>query len=120
MLSPGELASMRAEAEKTMAESCQIGRRAEVADGGGGKTVTWPTVATVKCGRAPLGQQGSGEHTQGDRVTPEAEWIMTLPHGTDVRTADRLTIGVAAYEVVAVRGARTWELTRRVECKVIG
>lgn len=117
MLSAGELAGMRATVGDVLVESCAIGRRAEGSDSGGGQTVTWPAFATVDCARAPLGQQGSGEELQGDRVTAEAEWIMTLPQGTDVRTSDRLTIGGTVYEVLAVRATRTWELARRVECK---
>lgn len=120
MLTAGELTSMRATAEEALVESCAIGRRTEVSDGGGGQTVTYPTAATVDCARAPLGQQGSQETSRGDRVTPESEWVVTLPNGTDVRSSDRLTIGGTVYEVLAVRAARTWEITRRVECKRIG
>jgi hypothetical protein len=119
MLTAGEIAGMQAVCGQTLDESCAIGRRGEVSDGGGRKTITYPTVATVDCARAPYDSQGS-EAPLGDRATAQARWIVTLPAGTDVRSSDRLTIGGTVYEVLSIRSDRTYELTTRVECERLG
>ena len=119
MLSAGEIAGLRAAFEQTFDETCTIKRLGEVNDGGGRRIASYTTVATTACVRAPYDSQGR-EGTQGDRVTPSDRWILTLPSGTDVRSSDRLVVGDTTYEVVAVRGARTWEITRRVECERVG
>lgn len=115
MLSRSEIADMRAVAEMTFDSAAVIATRAWVSDGGGGGTTTFVAAGTVACHLSPVVARGEQEPVVGGRISPAADWVATVPAGTDVPTDARLMIDGTAYEVIAVRAPRTWELTRRVE-----
>lgn len=96
-----ELSEMRAEQEKQMPEVVYIQRLTRTPDGAGGWTETWQTVATTN-GRIATNQRGAGEEVRAGAVTAYGEFVVTLPHDTELRQDDRLQINGAQYEVKAI------------------
>jgi len=96
-----ELSEMRAEQEKQMPEVVYIQRLTRTPDGAGGWTETWQTVAMTK-GRIAPSQRGAGEEVRAGAVTAYGEYIVTLPHDTELRQDDRLQINGVQYEVKAI------------------
>ena len=96
-----ELSEMRAEQEKQMPEVVYIQRLTRTPDGAGGWTETWQTVAMTK-GRIAPSQRGAGEEVRAGAVTAYGEYIVTLPHDTELRQDDRLQINGTQYEVGAI------------------
>ena len=114
MLNSAELARMRTEAERALPGTAVIQRGTLASDGGGEYTETFSAAGTVPCRVAPVvGKEGE----YGERISSDAEFVVTLPAQTDVGTEDQLSInGFGALTVVAVR-ARDYEITRRVEAR---
>lgn len=117
-LSAAEIAAMREDLEDTLPDTCVIQRRTLTSDSQGGRTESWAAAGTVACRLSPLGNLDS-EESRADRVSGEEDWIVTLPASTDVTERDRLVILTNTYEPVGLRAVRSWELSRRVNCKRI-
>lgn len=115
MLSAADLASMRATAEQALPGTAVIQSGTLTSDGGGGHTETFTPSGTVPCRVAPI---NGSEREEGDRITAESEYVITLPAETTVETDDRIETGGITYNVTAVRD-RSWEVTRRVEAQKI-
>jgi SPP1 family predicted phage head-tail adaptor len=96
-----ELSEMRAEQEKQMPEVVYIQRLTRTPDGAGGWTETWQTLETTN-GRIAPSQRGAGEEVRGGAVKVYGEFIVTLPHDTELRQDDRLQINGTQYEVKAI------------------
>ena len=105
MVTAGELAAMQATQALTLVESCAIVRRTLASDGAGGQTVSETTTATI-CRLAASTNTPSDRLVAGG-VTEQTLWRITLPAGTDVRTADAITIGSRAFEVMGLYGPHT-------------
>lgn len=117
MLTDGDLTRMRTVAEQALPGTAVIQNGTLTSDGGGGNTeaFTARTGGTVACRVAPLtGREGE----LGDRITADANYVITLPAGTTVETDDRIVISGITYNVTAVRD-RSWEVTRRVEAEKV-
>jgi head-tail adaptor len=115
MLSAAEITRMRTVAEQAMPGTAVIHAGTLTSDSGGGYTETFTASGTVACRVAPImGTEGE----EGDRITADAQYVITLPAETTVETDDRLEVGAITYTVVAVRD-RSWELTRRVEARKV-
>lgn len=96
-----DLEKIRAEQNKLMPDTVYIQRLTRTSDGAGGWAETWQTAATTK-GRITPNQRQAGEVVQGGAVTAYGEYIVTLPHDTELRQDDRLQISGTQYEVVAI------------------
>lgn len=83
-----------------MTETVYIQRLTRTDDGAGGWSEAWQTVATTKGRIASQGR--AGETVQGGALTAQGEYIITLPHDTDLRQDDRLQINGVQYEVKAI------------------
>jgi len=120
MLSAAELTRMRTIAQEALPGTAVVQNGTLVSDNGGGYTETFAPRAggTVSCRVAPITARGGAEGVDGDRITPDAQYIITLPAETTVETDDRIVAGGIIYNVVAVRD-RSWEITRRVEAQKI-
>ena len=103
---------MRGVLERSLPDTAVIHTRSYVSDGGGGGTLGYTAAGTVSARVAPL--TGSEGVTAG-RLSPDARWVVTLPAGTSVSEDSRIVISGTTYEVEAVRGPRSFELSRRVE-----
>lgn len=116
MLTESELASMRAHLDLSLAGTAVISTAAWVSDGGGGGTTTYTPAGTVDCRIAPA---PSAEAVTGARLQPDTEVMITVPRGTTIDHDARVTHDGVTYAVTALRAPRTWEISRRVEAKVI-
>lgn len=118
MLTDAELDSMRAVAAEALPGTAVIQNSVFVSDGGGAGSDTWTAAGTVDCRIAPLNSAGEGEGTRGDRISANAEYVVTLPSDTAITTNSRLVIGGNTYNVELVRD-RSWNLTTRVEVQKV-
>lgn len=115
MLSAADLAGMRDTLDESLPDTAIIQRKTRAGDGQGGGTETWAAVGTVPCRVSPVETRGDDESIAGDRTLQTVDYVITVPQGTDVRAVDRLVSGGVTYEVVKVKGPRSWELARRVD-----
>jgi SPP1 family predicted phage head-tail adaptor len=115
MLSSAQLTRMRAVASRALPGTAVIQGGSLTTDGGGGWTEGFTASGTVACRVAPI----SGiEREQGDRISADAQYVITLPAATSIETDDRIVIAGVTYDVTAVRD-RSWEVTRRVEARKV-
>ena len=114
MLTTAEIAAMAATQALTMTEVCTVTRRTLTTDSAGGYTDAWATASTTVCRVAPV---GASEAVLAGQQRSLANWKLTLPAGTDVADADRLTVGSRVFEVVGILGAETRETARVVLCQ---
>lgn len=116
MVTDRELTVLRATQEATFDLSGVIKRNALVSDGAGGATATPTTVATVSCRVAPQVSL-SGETVIGGRLQSQTQWLVTMPQGTPVKETDWIEIAdVGTFDVVSVRGTRSYETARVCLC----
>jgi SPP1 family predicted phage head-tail adaptor len=113
MLNDAELTRMRTVAGSALPGTAVIQSQTYVSDGGGGGSVTWTAAGTVPCRIAPL---GGAERLIGDRISPDADSVITLPWNASVTEGSRIVSGGGTFNVEHVRD-RSWELTTRLEAK---
>lgn len=118
VLSARELAAMRAEANRWLADTCTIQAVTVGRDTVGGITETWANTATsVPCrlvshvNRAPAGG------TQGEQYQVRTDWILHLAYDQAIATGQRVTVGADTYEVQAVDDEQTERASRRAWLK---
>lgn len=116
MLTDSELAAIRSTASEALPGTAVIQGQAWVSDGGGGGSTAWTASGTVDCRLAPVGGSGGAEGVEGNRISAEAEYVVTLPFDAEVTTDSRLVIDGATYNIEAVRD-RSWNATTRVEVR---
>lgn len=116
-LTDGQLAWMRATATAALPESCTVSRPAASSDGMGGRTLTYTAHATAVPVRvSPTSSLEAGETELAGRLSGRKAWTLTFVDHVDVALTDRITTSSRTFEVVALDGERSWELTRRVHC----
>jgi SPP1 family predicted phage head-tail adaptor len=113
MLSASEVARMRTVAEQALPGTAIIQGGSLTSDGGGGWTEGFTAAGTVACRVAPI---SGSEREEGERISADSQYVLTLPAETAVETDDRIVVAGVTYNVTAVRD-RSWEVTRRVEAK---
>lgn len=111
MLTEAQLTAMRTVAEDAMPGTAVVQSRSFSSDGGGGGSLAWTASGTVACRIAPI---RGAEREIGDRISPDADSIVTLPFDTTLDTDARLVIDSRTYNVEAIR-ERSWPVTKRVE-----
>jgi hypothetical protein len=114
LLTDDEIAGMRATAGAALPDTAIVQAKAFVSDGGGGGSTGWTASGTLPCRISPVTGSGSDEREAGDRISANAEFVVTLPVDAVVSTEHRLVIAGDVYNVEAVR-TRSWNLTTRVE-----
>ena len=115
MLSTGDLQGMRATLEQSLPGTAVIQTLSLTPDGMGGGTSTWTAAGTVDCRLTRLSSVRGDEAEHGDRIAPEADWMLTLPAETQITTEDRVVVGGVTFTVSAMHAPRSWEISRRVE-----
>lgn len=121
-ISSAELASARADLESMLPDTATITRKTETPDGAGGFDTTWPTVAVdVPCRLSPLSPLGRAValRVTGDRINDATTHILSFAANLDVQASDRAVIGPVTYEVLLVRTAGLWELSRHTEVREV-
>ncbi len=99
-MTSSDLATIRAEQNRLLPDTVYIQRVVRTSDGAGGWSKAWQTITTVKGRIAP--SQRAGEAMQGGAMTAYGEYIVTLPHDTELQQDDRLQISGTQYEVKAI------------------
>jgi head-tail adaptor len=112
LLSAGDLTAMRGVLDRSLPESCVIQGGTITSDSGGGGTLAWTNSGTVSCRVAPM---RADEQVTGGRLSPDADWIITLPAETNISEESRIVTGGRTFEVDAVRSPRSFEVSCRVE-----
>lgn len=113
-LSQGDINACRETISHVLPGTAVISTRSYVSDGGGGGTTSWVASGTVACRLDPMSGYGR-EGVVGERLAPDANYILTLPAETSVNTDSRIRVSSVDYEVLAIRAPLSWELSRRVE-----
>jgi hypothetical protein len=109
-----ELARIRADMQNyTLPDVGNILQKTQVSDGEGGITDTWGTVtANVPCRLDLVISRGVGligmETVQAAALKTYSSWIVSLPHGTAIKTANRFEKGGETFNVVDVDAPRSW------------
>jgi SPP1 family predicted phage head-tail adaptor len=111
MITSAELASMREAASEALPGTAVIQSQTTTSDGGGGVTQAWTAAGTVDCRIAPL---TGTEREIGERISSDADYIITLPHDASVNTNSRIVSNGGTFNVEAIRD-RSWHVTTRVE-----
>ena len=120
-LSTGEITRMRSTQATAMNTTCTIQRVSQVADGAGGSTDTWSTLASnVACRimKATIAAQTS-EQVAADILRGKALYYVTIPAGQDVTNKDRIVSGGRTFEVVQVAPGVSAETARHFVCAEI-
>ena len=119
MLTADELASMRETLNDSLLGTAIVQTSTWVSDGGGGGTTSWVAAGTYGCRIAPTGGADNVDKEVGNRIHPETEFIVTLPASFESDTDHRVVIEGQSFEVIGVTEPRTWELSSRLQVKVI-
>lgn len=116
MLSPSDLAGMRATLDQTRAAgTLVIQRRADVSDGRGGYIHTWTPVTGGTVAYRVVQVSGM-ERALAGRMGTVTAWRFGLPRAPEVLATDRLLVdGVYTYEVTNGNLPRQWSLEQVVE-----
>jgi hypothetical protein len=111
MIPSDELAALRSEQAAALPDTAVILRVTRTSDGAGGFSESEATAATVAC-RLTMGGSRS-EQVFAERQSLAETATVTLPHGTDVRLADRLSINGATWRVEEIN-ERSWSTALRI------
>jgi hypothetical protein len=120
-VSAGELAQMRADADRTLLDAtCTLLTPTAGTNSIGEVALTWGTLgASVPCRLRTAGNQPAMQIIGGQPQTV-AGWTLTLPHGTTtVQPGDRAVVDSVVYEVVQTWDEETWRTATRVDVKRI-
>ena len=125
MLSVDDLTGMRETLVESLDDSCQIIVSVPASDNHGGQTITPTPGSAIDCRIAPrlatgTGQLKDAETIEGGRLIEQAPWMITLPYGTDLTAADRISASDGrVFEVFAVLDPRSYGIDTRVLCRLI-
>lgn len=112
MLTLDDLAGMREVQESALPDTAVISRLTRTYDDTGGYSETSTTVATVAC---RVTRERPREVVQGEQPVVLADWVVTLPYGTDVRPDDNITVNGQVLHVVGLLNA-SWRTAERALC----
>ena len=118
MLSPADLAQMRATQLGGLPDLCGVYRLAQSPDGQGGYDESaWSLVyADVAC---RIAFRSGQEQQVGDRLVRVERIMLTTPYGTDLTPADRVLHNGTMYEVESV-GDDSYSTARRASLARVG
>ena len=119
MLGATQISGMRATAALALPDTATISRVARASDSAGGWTETWSTVASGVACRL-MSTQKLGEGPAGGTQQAAAEWVLTLPLGTDLRAADRIVVASRTFEVTTLLSAGVeWLISIRASVREV-
>lgn len=113
LVSPNQLAQLRAAEVNRMVDLCSIIHRDRVEDDSGGRSVVTTQVDNVPCWREE-NLAGNTEQPFGGRLVSGLQWLFVLPYGTVIENDDEILYGSERFAVMGVLGPRSLELARRV------
>lgn len=112
MLTPRELEEMRTVQAGALPDTCALYRKSRSVDAAGGITETRTKVADFAC---RVARARPREIQQGEKPVILADWVVTLPFGTDVRADDEIETGGRVLRVVGLLNA-SWRTAERALC----
>lgn len=112
MLTADELTAMRAAQASILPDTCVIWRKSRSVDAAGGIVETRAKVADSAC-RVTRNQPR--EIQQGEKAVILADWIVTLPYATDIRSDDEIETGNRVLRCVGLLNA-SWKTCERALC----
>lgn len=113
MLTPIEIEELRAQQAQALPDLCSISRPTRVVDNTGGYSDTFATVASnVAC---RVSRQTPREVQQAGKTVVLADWVVTLPYGTDARADDVITTGAQTLHIVGLLSGG-WRTAERALC----
>lgn len=113
MLTPGELAQLRADAETLLDDRLTIERATITPDDALNRAESWLAVTTdLPCIVTELGEgRGEREAWVGGANRSQGEYVVRVPYGTDVRLTDRLLWNGIRIDVSRVQNRTNGTLT---------
>lgn len=116
MIGQSDLAWMQGLQGAALPGSAILQRATMTPDGMGGFTEAWAAVGTVAARVYTQASRALAEGEQGAQIVSETRWFLTLPVGTQVTAADRITVSGVVFEVTEVNNAQDWRTA--VRCSV--
>lgn len=114
MLTEPDLSSMRSTLDESLPGTAVVKFPTFVDNQGGGGTQTFTASGTVACRIASI---SGTEREIADRISADADWVVTLPALTSIDTDHRIETGGGTFSVVAMRAPHSYEVSRRVEVR---
>jgi head-tail adaptor len=117
LLGAADLTWMREVQALALPGTAVILRGTVAADGMGGGSVAWAAAGTVSARLYSQNSRAVAESAQnGAQVISVTRWYVTLPVGTDVTAADRLSVAGRLFDVTEVNNDQDWKTA--VRCAV--
>jgi hypothetical protein len=110
MISVGELASLQREGLRAMPDTATILRNTPVRTPGG-YTQNFLPVGTTRCRLSASVLSGGNEQQGAGELVAVLSYTLTVPPGTDIKPADRIQVGTSLFEVNAVKGDASWNMS---------
>lgn len=121
MLPPGDITMHRAILEESLPDSCVLSSLSSGTTDSMGGWIGGTAISggTVDCRVSPTQLQPDERQFAG-QIGEVQVYVITLPAETAIQPADQIASSGETYEVVAPRGPRTWEISRRVVAVKVG
>lgn len=119
ILGTSDLAWMRDAQNSILPGTVVIQRHTLTADGMGGFTESWSNVGTAIGRLYPVNSRAFAESDQGAQLVSQTRWFVTLPVGTSVTAADRLSIASHTYHISQVNNGEMWQTAVRCEVSAV-
>lgn len=101
--------ALRAHAARTLTGTALWTRPSDTPSTLGGQGTDATVSAALPCRLARLSGREAGDAA---RTNSAAQWVITVPYGTDIREQDALTVASKRYEVVGFASGDTSTLVR--------
>lgn len=111
MISAGELASLAAEGLRAMPDTATILRNNTPVRTPGGYSQNFLPVGTTRCRLSASVLSGGNEQQGAGELVTVLSYTLTVPPGTDIKAADRIQVGTSLFEVNAVKGDASWNMS---------
>jgi hypothetical protein len=110
VINDAELASLKAESLRAMPDTATILRPTSV-NGPGGQSQTFAPVGTTPCRLTASVLSGGSEQAGASKLVSIMAYMLTVPAGTDINARDRVQVADATFEVLAVKGSASWNMS---------
>jgi hypothetical protein len=118
MMSATGLATWKAVALRAMPDTATI-LRPTTASTPGGFSQNFVPVGTTPCRLYASVLASGGEQISAAELASTMVYTMTMPPGTDVQPRDRVQVQGTTFEVIAIKGASSWNISDSATLKEI-